>query len=369
MVGKPTGLIDRRDFLKAAGATFLSSLAPTAFADTLAADAVFATAYQRRDGAYGAAILSEAGKILHTIELPDRGHDITFDPVSGRSVVFARQPGTFFVAFDLAGRQPPVTVHSVASRHFFGHGVFSPDGALLYATENDFDNAAGMVGVYDARSGFARIGEFPTYGVGPHELLLLADGRTIAVANGGIETHPDFGRAKLNLPTMKPSYALVDRLTGDLIEKHELPPELHQLSIRHIDTDETGAVWFGCQHEGPASERPALVGRAVRGKELQLIEMAEDVLSGFRNYIGSVAANRDAGTVAVTSPQGNSFAVIEAASAKVVATQRLTEVCGIAPDQAGYVMTTGTGLIVEPDGKSSEEEDYVWDNHVLRMEA
>jgi hypothetical protein len=97
--------------------------------------------------------------------------------------------------------------------------------------------------------------------------------------------------------------------------------------------------------------------------------MAEDVLSGFRNYIGSVAANRDAGTVAVTSPQGNSFAVIEAASAKVVATQRLTEVCGIAPDRAGYVMTTGTGLIVEPDGKSSEEEDYVWDNHVLRMEA
>jgi hypothetical protein len=365
----PKVLIDRRDFLKAAGVTFLSSLAPGAFADTLAADAVFATAYQRRDGAYGAAILSEAGKILRTVELPDRGHDITFDPVSGRSVVFARQPGTFFVDFDLAGRTPPVTVHSVAGRHFFGHGVFSPDGALLYATENDFDNAAGMVGVYDARSGFARIGEFPTYGVGPHELLLLADGRTIAVANGGIETHPDFGRAKLNLPTMKPSYILVDRLTGDLSEKHELPPELHQLSIRHMDTDVTGAVWFGCQHEGPASERPALVGRAVRGKELQLIEMPENVLSGFRNYIGSVAANRDAGTVAVTSPQGNSFAVIEAASAKVVAIQRLTEVCGIAPDQAGYVMTTGTGLIVEPGGRSSEEEDYVWDNHVLRMEA
>ena len=369
MISKRTDLIDRRDFLKAAGVTFLSSLAPAAFADTLAADAVFATAYQRRDGAYGAAILSEAGKILHTVDLPDRGHDITFDPVSGRSVVFARQPGTFFVAFDHAGRTPPVTVQSVAGRHFFGHGVFSPDGALLYATENDFDNAAGMVGVYDAKSGFARVGEFPTYGVGPHELLLLGDNSTIAVANGGIETHPDFGRAKLNLPTMKPSYVLVDRATGDLIEKHELPPELHQLSIRHMDTDETGAVWFGCQHEGPATERPALVGRAVRGKELQLIEMPEDVLSGFRNYIGSVAANRDAGTVAVTSPQGNSFAVIEAASGKVVAVERLTEVCGVAPDHAGFMVTTGTGLIVEPDGKSSEDENYVWDNHVLRIEV
>ncbi|MEP9387012.1 DUF1513 domain-containing protein [Mesorhizobium sp. KR9-304] len=369
MTGRHTRLIDRRDFLKATGVTFLSSLSPSALADTLAADAVFATAYQRRDGAYGAAILSEAGKILHTIDLPDRGHDITFDPASGRSVVFARQPGTFFVVFDHAGRTSPITVQSVAGRHFFGHGVFSPDGTLLYATENDFDNAAGMVGIYDAEDGFARVGEFPTHGVGPHELLLLGDGRTIAVANGGIETHPDFGRAKLNLPTMKPSYVLVDRENGALIEKHELPPELHQLSIRHMDTDDTGAVWFGCQHEGSATERPALVGRAVRGKDLELIEMPEDVLSGFRNYIGSVAANRDAGTVAVTSPQGNSYAVIAAATGNVVVARRLTEVCGVAPDHAGYVVTTGTGLIVEPSGRSSEDEDHVWDNHVLRIET
>lgn len=368
-MGKQTGLLDRRDFLKAAGVTFLSSLAPGAFADALAADAVFAAAYQRRDGAYGVAVLSEAGKILHTVALPDRGHDITFDPVSGRAVVFARQPGTFFVAFDHAGRTPPVTVESVPGRHFFGHGVFSPDGTLLYTTENDFDNAAGMVGIYDVRAGFARIGEFPTYGVGPHELLLLGDGRTIAVANGGIETHPDFGRAKLNLPTMKPSFVLVDRVSGDLIEKHELPPELHQLSIRHMDTDQNGAVWFGCQHEGPATERPALVGRAVRGRELELIEMEPKVLAGFRNYIGSVAANREAGTVAVTSPQGNSYAVIDAASGKVAAVERLTEVCGVAPDGPGFMVTTGTGTIVGPDGGTTRAEDQAWDNHMLRIEA
>src|SRR5690606_7228247 len=113
MIGKRTSLIDRRDFLKAAGVGFLSALAPPALAGTLAADAVFVTAYQRRDGGFGAAILSEAGRILHTVDLPDRGHDITVDPVSGRSVVFARQPGTFFVVFDHAGKTPPVTVESV----------------------------------------------------------------------------------------------------------------------------------------------------------------------------------------------------------------------------------------------------------------
>ena len=363
-----TLLIDRRDFLKAAGAGFIAAMAPQAWANTLGTDAVFATAFVKRDGSYGAAVLSEAGKLLHAIDLPDRGHDVTFDPVSKRSVVFARQPGTFAVVFDHQGRDRPLTIVSITGRHFFGHGVFSTDGALLYATENDFDNAAGVVGVYDARAKFSRVGEFPTYGMGPHELLLLGDGRTIAVANGGIETHPDYGRAELNIATMKPSYVLVDRITGDLIERHVLPAALHQLSIRHMDADPSGTVWFGCQYRGPGTDRPLLVGRAARGRELQLLDMPQDVLSGFRNYIGSVAANPAAGTVAVSSPEGNSLAVIDTGNGRIVATRALVEVCGLAPDGSGFMATTGAGEIVEGNGTTRSEPDYVWDNHMLRIE-
>jgi len=194
--------IDRRRFLRAAGVGFALSLLPREAEALARSDAVFATAFQRRDGGYGVAVLSERSELIHSVVLPDRGHDVTFDPVSGRSVVFARQPGTFMTVFDHSGRSAPLTVASAEGRHFFGHGVFAPDGTLLYTTENDFDNAAGVVGVYDARDGFARV--------------VLGDGRTLAIANGGIETHPDFGRAKLNIPTMKPSFVLVDRLTGDL---------------------------------------------------------------------------------------------------------------------------------------------------------
>lgn len=364
-----TPLIDRRDFLRAAGASFVASLAPGALAATLATDAVYATAFQRRDGAYGVAVLSEDGHILHRVELPDRGHDVTFDPISRRSVVFARQPGTFATIFDHTGKAAPLTIGSAEGRHFYGHGVFSPDGGLLYATENDFDNAAGVIGVYDATAGFRRVAEFPTFGVGPHELLLMADGRTLAIANGGIETHPDFGRAKLNIATMKPSLVFVDSVTGDLLDRYELPAALHQLSIRHMDTDARGAVWFGCQYEGPAAERPLLVGFAERGSEFRLLEMPDDVLSGFRNYIGSVAANRDTGRLAVSSPQGNAFAVIDMASQSVVSTTSLTEVCGLAPDHAGFLATTGAGKILAPDGGERSDPDYVWDNHLARIIA
>src|SRR5262249_28745508 len=158
-------------------------------------------------------------KVLFTSPLPDRGHDVTFDPVARRSVVFARRPGTFAVVFDHAGKSEPLTITSPERRHFFGHGVFSPDGKLLYATANDVANAAGMIGVYGATAALARIGEFPTHGMDPHETILLGDGRTLAIANGGIETHPDFGRQKLNIATMQPSFVFVDRMSGEMLEK------------------------------------------------------------------------------------------------------------------------------------------------------
>ena len=361
-------LVDRRRFLRAAGAGFALSLLPRGAEALAKSDAVFATAYQRRDGGYGVAVLSDRSELIHAVALPDRGHDVTYDPVSGRSVVFARQPGTFMTVFDHTGRSAPVTIASAEGRHFYGHGVFSPDGSLLYATENAFDDAVGVVGVYDARNGFARVGEFPTRGVGPHEMVLLGDGRTLAIANGGIETHPDFGRAKLNIATMKPSFILLDRLIGELIEKHELPPALHQLSIRHMDVDADGTVWFGCQHEGPATERPPLVGMARRGEELSMLDMPEKDLLGLRNYVGSVAANREAGMVAVSSPQGNCLAVIDARARRLREVRRLVEVCGVAPEGADYLVSTGTGELVDDGGSATTFAGYAWDNHILRID-
>ena len=360
-------LMDRRDFLKAAGAGFAAALAPGALHALEAAGAAFAAACQHRDGTYGVAVLSEDFTILSSTKLPDRGHDVTFDPKTRRAVVFARRPGTFAVVFDHTKHKPPLTITSAAGRHFFGHGVFSPDGGLLYATENDFENAAGMIGVYDAKGDFRRIGEFPTHGVDPHEMMLMPDGRTLAIANGGIETHPDFGRAKLNLSTMKPSMVFVDRMSGDLVEQHFLPPDLHQLSIRHMDIDAAGSVWFGCQYEGPSADRPLLFGKARQGANLQLLDMPEKILGGLRNYIGSVASNSSAGTIAVSSPQGNCLVVIDATTGTVRSTSSLREVCGIAPDRAAFMATTGTGEVIGSSGNAAQMPDYVWDNHLLRI--
>ncbi len=359
----------RRAFLRAAGAGFLASLAPRAAEALERSELVFASSIQRKAGGYAAALVTEAGRLITSVDLPERGHDITYSPITGQAVVFARQPGTFALVFDPAGNAPPQTIASSEGRHFFGHGAFSPDGKLLYATENDFDNARGVIGLFDVTDGFRRVGEFDTFGTGPHELLLTPDGTTLVVANGGIETHPDYGRAELNLDTMDPSVSFVDAASGALIGQLRLGADLHQLSIRHMAFDAQGRVWFGCQFRGSDKDRPQLVGYATRDGDIRLVELPEGTIADLRNYVGSLAASRDGSLIAVSSPEGNTIIAIDAATSELVATTTLGSGCGIAPDGSGFLASSGQGDLVGMAGSAAPHQlvGFSFDNHLRRV--
>lgn len=359
----------RRAFLKAAGAGYLAGLLPQQAAAIERTELIFASAVQLSAGHYAAALLAEDGGLLATVALPARGHDVTWSPVTGQAVVFARQPGTFAVVFDPTGKATPQTISSAEGRHFFGHGVFSPDGRLLYATENDFEAGRAVVGLFDATDGFRRIGEFDTHGIGAHDLLLTADGTTLVVANGGIETHPDYGRAELNLDHMDPSISFIDARTGALIGQLRLAADLHQLSIRHMAFDTAGRVWFGCQFRGAASDRPQLVGYATREGNIRLIELPEGPLGALRNYVGSVAASADGARIAVSSPEGNALLAIDAASGEVVFSTELADGCGLAPAGSGFLASSGQGALVGFGGTPTVDARlaFGFDNHLRRL--
>ncbi|MEC9343074.1 MAG: DUF1513 domain-containing protein [Pseudomonadota bacterium] len=352
------GAIDRRDFLAAAGAAFAAMLEPRAAAALEDAEAVFAAAYRAPDGHYGVATLAPDGAVVHAWRLPGRGHDVVTHPASGRSAVFARRPGTFGVAFDARFGQPPRSFSAPPGRHFYGHGAYSADGRLLYATENDFDNARGVIGVYDATDGYGRTGELASHGVGPHEVLLMPDGHTLAVANGGIETHPDFGRTILNAAAMQPSIAFVDTKHGDLVARHELPKELSRLSTRHLDVDAEGRLWFGCQYHGEPVDAVPLVGNAAAGEPLRWLKLPREAGSALLNYVGSIAVNRRSGVVGITSPKGNAAVEIRPDDPRGAVIRRLDKVSGLAPAGAGFAYASMAGGF---DGRATLE---LWDNHV-----
>lgn len=348
----------RRAILAGLGATLLP--APAA----LAGDApAFVAACRTASGDYAAAVLSEAGDILLTERLDGRGHDTAVRQDPATAVVFARRPGRFALVIDLVRLARVGAFAPPPGRLFAGHGVFSADGRLLYATENDFEAERGVIGVYDATGGYRRMGEFATHGIGPHEAIMLRDGHTLAVANGGILTHPEFPRMKLNIATMAPSLALIDTRDGSLIAKAALAPQHHTLSIRHMDEAAPGVLWFGTQHEGPKTERPPLIGVFDMARGIELIAESEALTGAMDHYVGSVAASRDGASVITTSPRGGVVVEWDARRRTVRRTEALADACGAAPLHTGLALTTGEGVFIDERGTRRRSALH-WDNHL-----
>lgn len=355
---------NRRTFLAGAGAVFVESLKTKPIAAQAAAkgDMLFASACRFGDGHYGALIVNEWGAPITAIDLPGRGHDVVISPDRRQAIAFARRPGNFAVAFSPSGMAAPQTINAPEGRHFFGHGAFSADGRWLYAAENDFDAGRGCIGIYLAREQFRRIGEFDSYGVGPHEIARVPGSNILAVCNGGIETHPDFGRTKLNLDRMRPSLVFIDLSDGRLIERHEPPAELHQLSIRHMAVSSDGLVIFGGQYQGAATDLPPLFGTVRQGEPMALVETPSAQRALFRNYIGSMAISAGGQTCAVASPRGNLVAIISTSSGEILRQWQVRDGCGIAFDGNNLIASSGAGDIGTPG--EMHRTELAFDNHL-----
>ena len=378
-------VLNRRRFLAGLGLTTaaaLMTLPADAAVKLLGADLdepLFASARRNADGSHAVAILTADGRDVMEVPLPARGHGVALSPDGRRLAAFARRPGQFIMVIDRSGETPPQLTEAEPGRHYYGHGVFSADGRLLYAVENAFgtvgEETQGRVGVYDASGGtLKRIGECATPGIGPHDILLAEHGRVLVAANGGIDTHPVTGREMLNLDTMKPSIVYLDAVSGALLARHELDKDLHQLSLRHMALDGRGQVWVGGQFEGEKSRFPQLVVRLERDRKMELVPLKSDVLAQLDNYIGSVSVNASGDVVALSCPRGGRILYMAADSGALLGLDTITDGCGLAAiDEHGFLVSDGNGglSLAEDPGTRAQSLAFVpgisWDNHMLAL--
>jgi hypothetical protein len=360
--------LDRRAFLASLAGTAAALVVPRSVAAGFRTER-FAAARMDDRGVYSAVLFDLDRGDLRSIELPARGHDVALRPGGREWVALARRPGRFGVAVPTDNR-PPVWFESKPDRHFFGHGVFSTDGRLLYTTENDYDHGRGVIGVRDATDGYKQIGELAGRGVGPHDVALLSDGRTLVIANGGILTHPDSHREELNLNTMQPSLVYADLETGDLLEQHKLGPELHQLSIRHLAVAQNDTVVFGCQYHGPDEDTPPLIGFHRRGEQPVVMQTPGATQEALRNYIGSVTADAAGSIVAASAPRGGLITYWDVAARRFLGSCALGDGCGLAPTHhsASFLLTSGEGWLATGEANGTmtrQSSNYHWDNHAI----
>lgn len=334
----------------------------------------YASALKTADNAYAVSVFDLSGEIQWTMPLPERAHGTAFHPNLPLVAVFGRRPGFYADIYQLHDGKQLQRITPEKDHHFYGHGLFSPDGKHLITQENHMSTGEGRIVIRDWNNGQI-VNQFPSYGIGPHESCILTN-QILVVANGGLKTHPDQGRKILNLDTMAPNLSFISLRDGELLHQVSLPDELHQLSIRHIDTNTKGQVAVGMQYQGPIWKTVPLVALAdMTQTNFRFLSMPEPVRHRYEQYCGSVTFDKTGSILAISSPKGGLTGFWDVEKETFLGSSSLKDVCGVATtDVAGeFLLSTGLGKRTRYSPLTGDYNtlpftpDYQWDNHMVML--
>lgn len=335
---------------------------------------ILISAARDQQGNHWAMCVQEDGKLLNQLALPARAHQIIKHPKRNEIAVIGRRPGQYLLISSITSGKKPLQLQPENGFHFYGHALYTPDGRYLITTENHIESGQGYMFVRDVLNGYHVHSHFLSHGIGPHEVKLGSDNDTLVIANGGILTHPDKGRTKLNLATMSPSLAYISLKRGELLEQVKLPKEYHQLSIRHLDINAQDEVLVGMQYQGDKTDSVPLVASHKRGDVLRPLWAPDTVNYAMKHYCGSVCFDASGKTVAVSSPKGNIITFWDYQTLKFSHSIRCKDGCGIASNaKDNFLISNGFGKLyqyrlAEHSLVSLEANipfPVAWDNHLL----
>jgi uncharacterized protein len=324
-------------------------------------------------GRYAVVAVAEDGEIVFDLDLAERGHGLAVRPGSSEAICFGRRPGRFALVLDTLAGDVVTEIPAAPARHFSGHGLFV-DGELLLATENDEVRHEGVVGIYDARANYKRIGEFPTFGIGPHDLALLPDRKTLVVANGGIDMrHDDTGG--IELTDIRSDLVYLDWQSERLLDRAVLEPQFARLSIRHLALTEAGDVAAALQDAADVPDLDVPLGFLHRaGSAPRWLAAPGGGWARLRGYCGAAAVDRTAGLIAMSAPRGNCVGLWDESGAAFEALA-IHDGCGLsATGTAGEILvSSGSGELfavsraaAAPAARGANGE-FRFDNHMVRI--
>ena len=177
--------------------------------------------------------------------------------------------------------------------HFYGHGVHSADGEVIFAVESRLDDSVGVITVRDGKT-FAIVDEFPSFGDRPHDCMLVDGGGVLAITNGG-------GPRSSTRPGSVTFVSVADRR---LLDKREIVTQ--KLNAGHFAITDAGALAVvSAPREGLAETEVG--GVSLSGDAGKLAYMAEPQALASR-MVGealSVCIDEVSGHVVVTHPHAH----------------------------------------------------------------
>lgn len=339
---------------------------------------MFISAYSDALGQYGIATINNNGEIIQQHELPSRGHSFATNPASKQIYAISRRPENTIDVLNPNGSLL-TRIYSKDNRHFYGHAACSVDGRFLYTSENNLDDGSGVIGVRDTLSDFSLVNEFSSYGIGPHSIQRSPCNQFLIVANGGIQTHPNTGRKRLNKKTMSPSLVFIHIATGALHRKAQLPEENRLNSIRHFTVNKKNDVFIALQNQGDFSSQEVLLAQYhYNNNTLLEIPIPHTIQPLLKGYLGDIILDESQQTLAATSPRGDNILFYDIAEKKLWS-ETFIDTCGLQAyhEKNTFIISNGQGVIrlyhIDTRTQTSQKMPLLlhanmkWDNHIVAI--
>lgn len=247
----------------------------------------------------------EDGREVVTIPLGFLPHGLVIDPTCPQHAAVFEKKGPGACIVDLKERAILERIPTAESRRFYGHGAYSQDGSLLYATESILDrNLEGVLVVRDART-LAELGTVPTYGAAPHDCQLLADGRTMVIANGGGD-YPSLLQQQAGVDAAPGCVSYVDLASEKLLDRVCLDSPRHNAG--HLVVTSSGDVALvSAPRAGLPGQNEQLGAVSLRPPHGKLTTLREPraVVERMLGETLSVVVNEKERVVLATHPLGN----------------------------------------------------------------
>ena len=280
-------------------------------------------------------------RVLAETAVPTRAHGLLPLPDGGFMAV-ATRPGHWLLRCDASGQvqRRLDTTADDPQRTFDGHVECSADAAWLYTVETDPGTGAGWVSVRDART-LARVAQFASGGIDPHQLLRAADG-ALLLANGGIVR--DASGRKIDLERMAPVLSRIDPASGHLLGQWQLPDA--RLSMRHLAWSDGPEPLLGialqAEHDQPQQRAEAPLLAVWDGRTLSV--PSRDASGG--GYAGDIAAGPGGGYVLSAQKTGQGLWWHPGRPAMLTRVAELTEPCALVswPGAAGVTLNAARGI-------------------------
>lgn len=300
------------------------------------------------------------------IPLPFLPHGVHSNPQRTTQIALFEKIGPGACEFDMSSREVTRTMAPLKDHLFYGHGAYSVDGNLLFATESSIGTLDGTISVRDANS-LNIVGQFPSYGKSPHECKLIDQGQTMLVTNGG-GIHG--GEA--------PSVCYIDVKSQALIEQVTLRNEL--INAGHVALNSTGElIVVSAPRAGLNQRRPGGVSMGVSQGQILPAKAASNLTNTLYGEALSVSIHDELNLAAVTHPDGNIVTIWSLQDQRLVKSIQLPGPRGVelTNDQSAFIVSFGSEASVlripvttlEPESKSTHSGTFITGSHIYNWSS